>query len=124
MQACRYSLERPSLSFSLTFYKDRFNLSVEVIIGSKIIAVTQKPHFFIIDEQTGTCYLMNSIQDDGLLNWMLDSKNKITVLKEDFDEFNENFLMGLAECYPIFFADKRGSRTAYDYNLLKSKLGW
>lgn len=118
MQVCRYSLEQPSLSFMLTFHKDRFNLSVEVIIGSQVIAVEHKPHFFIHDEQTGNCYMMNNIQDDSLLNWMLDNKNIITVLKEDFTEFNENFLMGLAERYPIFFADKPGNRTAYDYNLL------
>jgi len=50
---------------------------------------------------------------------MLDNKNKITVLKEGLAEFNENFLMGGAECYPIIFADKPGNRTAYDYNQVR-----
>jgi hypothetical protein len=122
MQASRYSLEQPSLSFMLAFHKDRFSLSVEVIIGSQIITVENKPHFFIHDEQTGNCYMMNNIQDDSLLNWMLDNKNIITVLKEDFAEFNEDFLKVLAKCYPVFFADKPGNRTAYDYNLLKTGL--
>jgi len=85
----------------LTFHKDRFNLSVEVIIGSQIITVEHKPHFFIQDGQTGNHWMMNSIKDDSLLNWMLDNKNKITVLKEDFAEFNEDFLKNLAECYPV-----------------------
>jgi len=122
MQGCRYSLERPFLSFLLTFRKDRFNLSAEVIIGSSIITVEHKPHFFIFDEKTGHCYMMNSIQDDSLLNWMLDNKNKVTILKEDFVEFNEDYLTNLAECYPLFFADKPGNRLAYDYNLLKTRL--
>jgi len=106
----------------LTFHKDRFNLSVEVIIGSRIITVEHKPHFFIFDKQTGHCYMMNSILDDSLLNWMLDNKNKVTILKEDFAEFNEDYLANLAECYPIFFADKPGTRLVYDYNLLKTRL--
>lgn len=88
-----------------------------------MITVEHKPHFFIHDEQTGDCFMMNNIQDDSLLNWMLDNKNIITVLKEDFEEFNKGFFMGLAECYPVFFADKPGNRKGYDYNLLKSRLG-
>jgi len=122
MQPCRYSLEQPSLSFMLTFHKDRFNLSVEVIIGSQVIIVEHKPHFFILDEQIGNCYMMKSIQDDNLLNWMLNNKNKVTTLKEDFEEFNADYLTTLAECYPVFFADKPGNRVAYDYQLLKTRL--
>lgn len=62
-----------------------------MLIGSQMIAVEHKPHFFTHDEQTSNCYMMNNIQDDSLLNWMLDNKNKITVLKEDFAEFYEDF---------------------------------
>lgn len=51
MQPSKYILERPSLSFMLIFHKDRFNLSLGVIIGSQIITVEHKPHFFIHDER-------------------------------------------------------------------------
>lgn len=122
MTDCRYSLERPSLIFLLSFHKDHFNLSVEVIVGSEIIAVKLKPHLFVFDENSKTCYLMNSIQDDDLLIWMLDNKNKITVLKNDFAEFNSNFLADLSESYSVFVLD-RGLRIGYDYQRVRNSLG-
>lgn len=79
-----YSLERPSLAFQLTYHKDYFNLSVKVLVGSKTISIDHKPHLFVFDDQTHTCFLMNSIQDDELLIWMMDNKKKITVIKERF----------------------------------------
>lgn len=85
MRDCRYSMERPTLTFQLTFHKDHFSLSVNVIVGSKAIIVDHKPHLFVFDEQSHTCFLMNSIQDDDLLIWMMDNNNKITILKEHFE---------------------------------------
>ncbi|TFF29708.1 hypothetical protein [Mucilaginibacter psychrotolerans] len=79
MRDCRYSLERPFLAFDLTYRKEYFNLSVNVIVGSKLIPVTHKPNLFVFDEETHTAFLMNSIQDDELLIWMMDNKNKLTV---------------------------------------------
>jgi hypothetical protein len=66
--------------------------------------------------------MMNSIQDDSLLNWMLDNKNKVTILREDFEGFNEDYLKIFVECYPVFFADKQENRLAYDYDVLKTVL--
>jgi hypothetical protein len=66
---------------------------------------------------------MGSIQDDDLLIWMMDNKNKITVLKEHFDEFDNCFLADLNEHYTVFFSDRSGIRMGYDYNLVKTITG-
>ncbi|MEP6846763.1 MAG: hypothetical protein ABI861_12200 [Panacibacter sp.] len=123
MRDCRYSLERPSLTFQLTYHKDYFNLSVSLIVGSHAITVDHKPHLFVFDDQTHTCFLMNSIQDDELLIWIMDNKNNITVLKEHFEEFDKSFLHPLNDHYAVFFSDRSGRRLGYDYNLIKAEVG-
>lgn len=123
MRDCRYSLEHPSLIFNLTHHKDYFTLSVEVIVGSKAIELEHKPHLFVFDEQTNTCFLMNSLQDDELLIWMIDNNNKITILAEHFHEFDKDFLGQLNGHYNVFFSERSGKRVAYDYNSVKSITG-
>lgn len=123
MRDCRYSLEVPSLTFDLTYHKEYFNLSVNVIVGSKIIPVTHKPHLFVFDEETHTAFLMNSIQDDELVIWMIDNKNKLTISTDHFKEFDENFLSQLSEKYVVFFFDRSSKRVSYDYNLVKTMIG-
>jgi hypothetical protein len=123
MRDCRYSLERPSLAFQLTYHKDYFNLSVNVLVGSQAISIDHKPHLFVFDDQTHTCFLMNSIQDDELLIWMMNNQNKITVIKEHFREFDKNFLGQLNDHYTVFFSDRSGKQFGYDYNLIKTEVG-
>jgi hypothetical protein len=123
MRDCRYSLERPTLAFDLTYQKEYFTLTVNVIVGSKAITVDHKPHLFVFDEETHTGFLMNSIQDDELLIWMMDNKNKVTVLTEHFSEFEVSFLSPLSEKYVVFFLDRSGKRVSYDYNLVKTMIG-
>ncbi|PAW93918.1 hypothetical protein CKK33_10600 [Mucilaginibacter sp. MD40] len=123
MQGCRYSLERPSLTFNLTYHKHYFTLMVDIIIGSKAIKVEHKPHLFVFDEETNTCFLMNTLQDDELLIWMTDNNNKITILAEHFHEFDKDFLRQLSDKYSVFFSERSGKRIAYDCNLVKSITG-
>ncbi|MDN3584500.1 hypothetical protein QWZ17_26740 [Mucilaginibacter flavus] len=123
MRGCRYSLERPTLAFDLTYHKEYFTLTINVIVGSKAITVDHKPHLFVFDEETHTGFLMNSIQDDELLIWMMDNKNEITVLAEHFSEFDRDFLGQLSEKYVVFFSDRLGKRVSYNYNLVKTMVG-
>jgi hypothetical protein len=120
MRDCRYSLERPSLTFQLSFHKDYFTFSVAVIVGSKAITVDHKPHLFVFDEQSHSCFLMRSIQDDDLLIWMLENGNKITILKEHFEEFDQSFLKALGDSYKVFYIGRSGVRLNYDYSLVKA----
>ncbi|HEK20060.1 MAG: hypothetical protein C0191_00045 [Mucilaginibacter sp.] len=122
MKPCRYCLERPVLTFILSTHGEYLKLSVEVTVGSRVILVQHKPHFFILDEQTGYCYLIRSIQDDVLLNWMVDNNNQITVLKDDFVEFDNDIISKLASSYPVFFSDRSKKRFDYNYELVKDKL--
>lgn len=122
MRPCRYSLERPVLTFILSVQGEYLKLSVEVTVGSRVIIVQHKPHFFIFDEQIGYCYQMRSIQDDVLLNWMVDNNNQITVLKDDFEEFDNEIISRLASSYQVFFSASSKKRFDYDYELVKDKL--
>jgi hypothetical protein len=122
MRDCRYSLERPSLTFQLSYHKDYFTFSVAVIVGSKAIAVDHKPHLFVFDEQSHSCFLMRNIQDDDLLIWMIDNNNKITILKEHFEEFDQSFLKALGDSYMVFYIARAGVRLNYDYTLIKADL--
>ena len=123
MRDCRYSLERPTLVFDLNYHKEYFTLKVNVIVGSKAITVDHKPYLFVFDEETHTGFLMNSIQDDELLIWMMDNKNKITVLAEHFGEFDKDFLSPLSKKYVVFFSDRSGKRVSFNYNLVKTIVG-
>lgn len=60
-------MEHPSLTFKLTHHKDYFTLTVDVIVDSKAIRLEHKPHLFVFGEETNTCFLMNSLQEDELL---------------------------------------------------------
>lgn len=111
MNSCRYSLERPVLVFLLSLSKGYLKLSVEVTIGGHVTPVEDKPHF-IFDKQTGYRYLMKSIQDDDLLNWMIDNDNRITDLNNDFVEFDNTVLNEIAKSYVVFFSDRNKNRLA------------
>jgi hypothetical protein len=93
------------------------------MVNKKPITVDHKPHSFVFDKETHTGFLMNRIHDDELLIWMLDNKNKVTVLIEHFSEFDMNFLSQLSEKYVVFFLDRSGKGISYDYNLVKTMTG-
>jgi hypothetical protein len=105
MRDCKYSLERPVLSFLLKFHEDHFSLTAIVSVNGNALKFDYKPHLFVFDEITRLCYLMVSVQDDNLLMWMLSNNRRLTVMKEHFVEFHDTFLAKLNSCYTVLFSD-------------------
>jgi len=108
---CKYSLERPVLSFLLKFHQDHFSLTAIVAVNGNVLKFDYKPHLFVFDETTELCYLMTSVQDDELLMWMLSNNRRLTILKEHFVEFHDTFLAKLSSCYKVAFTDPMSKKT-------------
>jgi hypothetical protein len=112
---CKFSLERPILTFNLKFHQDHFSLTAVASVNGNTLKFNHKPHLFVFDETTELCYLMPTVQDDDLLMWMLSYNNRLTILKEHFAEFQTTFLDKLSSCYTISFTDTQ-TKKAIPYN--------
>ncbi|MDB5122510.1 MAG: hypothetical protein JWP94_639 [Mucilaginibacter sp.] len=114
MQNCRYSLDRPVLSFTLKFHQDHFSLTAVVFVDGNPLKFNHKPHLFVFDEVTELCYLMPSVQDDDLLIWIFSHNNRLTILKEHFIEFHQSLLENLSRSYEVFYDNKAGKKIKYE----------
>jgi hypothetical protein len=112
---CKFSLERPVLSFVLKFHQDHFSLTALASVNGNTLKFNHKPHLFVFDETTELWYLMPTVQDDDLLMWMLSYNNRLTILKEHFTEFQNMFLEKLSLCYTVLFTDPT-SKKAVPYS--------
>lgn len=123
MQYCRYSLERPVLSFVLKFHQDHFSLTAIVSVNGKPLKFKYKPHLFVFDDITKLCYLMPSVQDDNLLMWMLSGNNKLTVLKAHFREFHDTFLAKISSFYLVLYTDPKSKKAVpYSFELISDEI--
>jgi hypothetical protein len=120
---CKYSLERPVLSFVLKFHQDHFSLGAVVSIDGSPLKFDYKPQLFIFDETTELCYLMPSVQDDNLLMWVLAHNNRLTILKKHFKEFHHSFLEKLSSYYTVVFTDPKSKNTApYSFEMIINEI--
>jgi hypothetical protein len=110
MRNCRYSLERPVLSFILKFHQDHFSFVAVVSVNGRSLKFNYKPHLFVFDETTELCYLMPSVQNDDLLMWVLSGNKRLTVLREHFKEFHNTFLNNVSSFYPVLFIDPKSQK--------------
>jgi hypothetical protein len=123
MRDCKYSLERPVLSFLLKFHQDHFSLKAIVSVNGNALKFDYKPHLFVFDDITGLCYLMATVQDDNLLMWMLSNNRRLTVMKEHFIEFHDTFLAKLNTCYTVSFTDPISKKTVpYSFELVTDQI--
>jgi hypothetical protein len=123
MRDCKYSLERPVLSFLLKFNQDHFSLTAIVSVNGNALKFDYKPHLFVFDEITELCYLMASVQDDDLLMWMLSNNRRLTVMKEHFVEFHDTFLAKLNSCYLVSFSDPMTKKTIpYNFEMVTDQI--
>lgn len=123
MGGCKYSLERPVLSFLLKCHQDHFSLEAVVSVNGIALQFKHKSPLFIFDQATGLSYLISSVQDDDLLLWMLSYNNRLTVLKEHFNEFHNAFLSELSAFYSVHFIDPKTKKTAsYNFEMVLDQL--
>jgi len=95
--------DRFSISFSLKDHNDHLILEPVIKSSAKHIAHFRKVPLFLIDTDDRTFYLVQSEQDEALLNWLKISGNKLTALKEHFLDFHERFLDRLSEYYAVSY---------------------
>jgi hypothetical protein len=120
---CRYSLERPVLSFALKYHQDHFSLTAVLSVHGNPLKFDDKPHLFVFDEITELCYLMASVQDDNLLMWLLSNNNLLTILKEHFNEVHNTFFAMLSTYYTVLFNDPKSKKTVpYNFEMISNEI--
>lgn len=120
---CRYSLERPVLSFALKYHQDHFSLAAVLSIDGNPLKFDYKPHLFVFEETTELCYLMASVQDDNLLMWLLANNNRLTILKEHFNEFHERLLAMVSAYYTVLFTDPKSKKIVpYSFDIVSNAI--
>jgi hypothetical protein len=102
MERCSFSWLTPALTFSLKKKPDHHVLMPRVTINGKTLKLQHNPDFFMYDKEQKQFYLLASLQDDGMLAWMADFQNRLSVLNEHFDNFQASFLSRLKSCYQVF----------------------
>ena len=123
MRTCKYSIEKPFLSFVLKFHQDHFSLAAVVTVDGNPLKFEYKPHLFVFDEITGLCYLMSSVQDDDLLMWIWGNNKRLTILKEHFAEFHHTFLEKLSSCYAVSFTDPKSKKVLpYSFEVISNEI--
>lgn len=92
--------EVPRLHFKLrkkaSYYQLHMNASIR---GEYLKNIEWHPVFFMIQWQD--VYMLSSLRDSGIVKWMSDSDNRISVFEEHFDNFNKDILQLLQEYYPV-----------------------
>jgi hypothetical protein len=98
LQRIRVSTQKPQLSFKLidkgAFYQLEMNVAVQGKIHKQFDTIST---FFICKDQC--LYLLSSVKDIGILEWMRRCGNRITVFKEHFAEFKTAYLDPLSNHY-------------------------
>ena len=120
---CKYSLERPVLSFVLKFHQDHFSFAAIVSVNGSPLKFNYKPHLFVFDDITELCYLMPSVQDDNLLMWVLSNNKRLTILKEHFAEFHDTFLAKISSFYLVLYTDPKSKKTVpYSFEMISKEI--
>lgn len=122
----RITMDDLEISFILSDQGDYYQLRPVVKTdGRDISEHYYKVSLFVIEPITLTNFhfhLIGNLQDEYLLNWLSETYNKLTILKQDFESFHEKFLRQLGECYQIFYLPFKG-KNLRPYNLNSIKNG-
>jgi hypothetical protein len=98
LQRIRVSTQKPQLSFKLidkgAFYQLEMNIAVQRKILKQFDTIST---FFICKDQR--FYLLSSVKDIGISEWMRRCGNRITVFKEHYAEFKTAYLDSLSNHY-------------------------
>ena len=90
----------PSLYFQLTDKDAFYQLHMKVSLnGKELTKFDADIGFFIRNEIT--LYLLPSLQNAAIAEWMRESGGRITIFKEHFNEFEHDILKPLGEYYKV-----------------------
>lgn len=92
--------ERPQLSFKLSDKGAYYRLDLKVSIANKIVAAFDADLAFFIRSED-KYYLISSLKDIAVLDWMRPMKNNLIIFKEHYQEFQELYLVPLKRNYRV-----------------------
>jgi hypothetical protein len=90
----------PTIEFKLTDKGAFYQLEIKPVINGKTISNYEMPDTFFISEGNHV-YLLSSVRDAVIAEWMEKSGKRITIFKKHFAQFERNFLQPLAKYYPV-----------------------
>jgi hypothetical protein len=92
--------EKPLLQFYLSDRQDFFQLQLKAAVKNRVLEHFFTDHsFFIKDDRE--IYLLPSLRDAAIVEWMESCDNSITIFKEHFNQFERDFLNPLRENYSV-----------------------
>jgi len=94
------AVKPPTLRFQLTDKGSFYHFKIKVVINNMEIANFKlEPSFFI--SKGDVLFLLPSLRDAAITEWMREFENRLTIFKEHFSEFENSFLKPLREYYDI-----------------------
>jgi hypothetical protein len=100
IEKARIGCEIPVLTFRLLEKKDLYQLQIEVRVGDRALKRLNLEMTFFVREDD-QFWLLSSLRDSALLEWMRQSGNSIVVFKEHFREFEKTVLNRIREFYSV-----------------------
>lgn len=90
--------ETPALRFILSNRGDIYQLQLQFLIKGTPMQRLFMEHLFFV-RYAETMYMLSSLRDAGIVEWMDKNNNCITIFKEHFGQFEQEMLKPLQENY-------------------------
>jgi hypothetical protein len=105
MLSCILHYERPQIKLKINRNEDLYKLTVIVTINNKVVHYKNEGLSFLLWVQNKQYhfYLLSSIKNAIILEWICDEGNSITVFKPHYATFRDGLLKQLSEYYPVEF---------------------
>lgn len=105
-QQIQIASETPDLRFVLTDRGAFYQLAMQVLVKGKPLTDYEADTTFFIS-QGQAIYLLPSLRDAAIAQWMDRSGGMITVFKEHFPQFEQAILNPIRQCYAVKMIDRR-----------------
>lgn len=92
--------ERPVLSFKLADKGAYYQLDLKLSLGNKVISLVNR-NMMLFVYYDGIDYLVASLRDVAVLEWMEKVNNSLVIFKEHFEQFEQLYLNFLKQNYPV-----------------------
>jgi len=90
----------PTIEFKLTDKGAFYQLEMKPVVNGKTINNYEMIDTFFIGEGNNV-YMLSSVRDAAIAEWMEKSENKITIFKKHFARFEKSFLQPIEKYYPV-----------------------
>lgn len=99
------SSETPDIRFLLADHGSFYQLEMQVLVKGEPLAEYEADTTFFIS-QGQIIYLLPSLRDAAIAQWMDRSGGMITVFKEHFPQFEQDILNPIRQCYAVKMVDR------------------